>query len=168
MVALRRYDLSMLQSLSCPDETQLSLSGVIHGLDAVQSKLLRMLLCEFEELGHQGLGLPAPHVRTVACAWCWSGRNGRTCRCGLLLLRDCCTGCAISPALSDRIGSTHPCPATVLVGTAAPTTTQPGTPRSIAIPTALTCSIVDWTRSLITGDEGPAVSPSRSPTIIDG
>ena len=116
--------------VSCPDETQLSL--VFHGLDAVQSKLLRMLLCEFEELGHQGLGLPAPHGRTVACAWCWSGRNGRTCRCGLLLLRDCCTGCAVSPA---RIGSTQPCPATVLVGTAAPTTTQPGTPRSSAIPT---------------------------------
>ena len=38
-----------------------------------------------EELGHRGLGLPAPHGRTVACAWCWSGRNGRTCRCGLLL-----------------------------------------------------------------------------------
>ena len=28
MVALRRYDLSMLQSLSCSDETQLSLSGI--------------------------------------------------------------------------------------------------------------------------------------------
>ena len=41
--------------MPCSDQIQLSL--VLHGLDAVQSKLDRVLLGEIEELGHGGLVL---------------------------------------------------------------------------------------------------------------
>jgi hypothetical protein len=88
--------------VSCPDKTQLSL--VFHGLDAVQSKLLRVLLCEFEELGHRGLVLGIDFLFHMAGQSLVHGA-GAVGMVGLVDAASSCCETVVQDALSLQLGS---------------------------------------------------------------